>query len=191
MTSLELQVCEAYSQIAREPRDNPYFPAGRLLAEGLGYSEALLDSIPLASVEAFCGVADVSLFAEMDEQTVVLDFGCGAGLDSIVAARRGAQVIGVDFSLEMLNRAQGAILTAGLATKITLLKADAQSLPLLDQSVDVALINGIFNLNPDRRSIFAELARVIRPGESVYAAEIILTEPLHDGAAANAANWFT
>lgn len=191
MTSqLELhnQVRTAYSQIASFPAENGLFACGRSLAEDLQYPPKVLDGLPVAAVEAFCGVGNVSLYAEIRPTDVVLDVGCGAGLDSLLAARRGAKVIGVDFSSAMLQRAQFCLNEAGLYSKVTLLQAEVQSLPLLDASIDVALVNGLFNLNPFRQQAFQELARVLRPGGTVYVSELIRTEPPGSSAASN---WFS
>lgn len=73
---------------------------------------------------------------------------------------------------------------------VRVLSADAEKLPLEDNSVDVALVNGIFNLNPQRDRIFSELARVVKPGGCVYAAELILPESFGEELAATAENWF-
>ena len=101
-------------------------------------------------------------------------------MDTLIAARRAGKtgrVVGVDFSEGMLERARCAVQEAG-ADNVELLLAGAEGLPLPTASVDVALVNGIFNLNPTRARIFRELARVVRPGGSVYAAEIVLASPL-------------
>lgn len=186
-SELHNQVRAAYSAIAVAPAENTFFPCGRQLAENLGYPAEVLDRLPLAAVEAFCGVGDVSLWADIQASDLVLDVGCGAGLDTILAASRAAKVVGIDFSLEMLQRAQLCLEMAGLAGKVTLLKAEVQSLPLLDASMDVALVNGLFNLNPFREEAFRELARVLRPGGVLYASELVLREPAVLGAETN---WF-
>ncbi len=98
-------------------------------------------------------------------------------------------VIGVDFSAEMLERARTAAREAGLKNAV-FCRADAEALPIKDGSIDVALINGIFNLNPSRDAIFCELARVLRSGGFVYAAELILRESLPPEIRASEANWF-
>ena len=113
-------------------------------------------------------------------------------MDSLIAALRvgsGGRVIGVDFSRPMLKRAQGAAAALGVST-VHFHQADAERLPLGDASVDVALVNGILNLNPARTAILVELARVVRPGGSIYAAEMILREPLPPEEASNLTNWF-
>ncbi len=187
-SKLHDQVRVAYSAVATSPADNRLFACGRQLAEDLLYPKELLDSLPASSVEAFCGVGNVSLYANIKSADVVLDVGCGAGLDTLVAARRAARVIGVDFSPAMIVRAQSGLLQAGLAHKVTLLEAEAQSLPLAEASIDVAMVNGLFNLNPFREQAFQELARVLRPGGALYVSELILKEPLEAQAMSN---WFT
>jgi arsenite methyltransferase len=96
-------------------------------------------------------------------------------------------VLGVDFSAAMLQRASQAACGANVA----FLQGDAERLPLRDASVDAALVNGIFNLNPARDAIFHELARVLKPGGAVYGAELILREPLSKEQRASTANWFS
>ena len=185
-SELSHQVQAAYSQIARSPAEHGLFPCGRPLAEDLGYPAQVLDSLPGACVEAFCGVGKVSLDADIRPGEVVLDAGCGAGLDTILAARRAAKVVGVDFSLAMLERTQLCLEEAGLEGQITLLKGEVQRLPLMEASIDVVMVNGLFNLNPFREEIFLELARVLRPGGRLYASELVLREP----ADLTSAHWF-
>lgn len=171
-------VLDAYSAAARDPAGSHPFAVGRELAEGVGYAPQLLDGIPDAAVRAFSGVAAVGVDARVEAGDRVLDLGCGAGLDTLLAARRtgdAGRVVGVDFSADMLRRARGIM---GSAPWVFLARAAAERLPLADGSVDTVLVNGIFNLNPARTTIFGELARVVRPGGRVHAAELILREPL-------------
>ena len=182
----------AYSTAATNPKQKHPFPVGRKLAEDLGYSAEVLDNVPQLSVEAFAGVSNVSLFADLPVGATVLDLGCGAGMDSIIAARRVGQagrVIGVDFSTAMLGRARTAQQQAHLP-HLYFHHADAEHLFLPGESVDVALVNGIFNLNPKRKEILFELARVLRPRGRAYVAELILTHPLPEGDRASESNWF-
>ncbi len=188
---LRAQVREAYSAAARQPGEQHAFPVGRSFADSLGYPEPLLEALPPVSVEAFAGVSNVSLFAEIRAGARVLDLGCGAGLDSLIAAQRvGAAggVLGIDFSEPMLARARCGALQARVSNAL-FCRASAESLPLEDASVEIALVNGIFNLNPARTAIFKELARVLRPGGTVYAAELTLIGPLPEDQC-NTANWF-
>ncbi len=172
------QVRRVYSAAAREPKGKHPFPVGRRFAASVGYPPELLDSLPAEAADAFCGVSNVAVFAGIPEGAVVLDLGCGAGLDSLIAARRtgpGGKVFAIDFSEAMLGRAAEAVRDAG-ADNVVIRRADAEALPLDDASIDVALVNGIFNLNPAREAIFRELARVVRPGGELFGAEIIVRE---------------
>lgn len=189
---LRAKVGEAYSAAATRPEEVHAFPVGRKLAEDLGYPSDLLDSVPQLSVDAFAGVSNVSLFADLPRGATVLDLGCGAGLDSIIAARRvgpSGCVIGIDFSQPMLARARTAKEEANLP-HIDFRQGDAESLPLPDESVDVALVNGIFNLNPRRSEILSELVRVLRPHGRAYVAELILSKPLPEAESTSESNWF-
>jgi arsenite methyltransferase len=189
---LRAKVNGAYSAAASRPEQKHPFPIGRELAENLGYPSELLDELPQSSVEAFAGVSNVSLFADLPVGATVLDLGCGAGMDSIIAARRvgpTGRVIGIDFSEPMLARARAAKEVISLP-HLEFQQGDAECLPLADQSIDVALVNGIFNLNPKRSEIFSELARVLRPHGRAYVAELILTGPPPEGNHASESNWF-
>ena len=188
LTELHDQVWAAFSEIALLPGENGLFPCGRPLAEDLGYPAEVLDKLPLAAVEAFCGVGDVSLYADIGPADVVLDTGCGAGLDTIVAAWRSSKVVSIDFSLAMLERAKLSVEQSGLDGKVTLLNAAVEKIPLMAACIDVALVNGLFNLSPFRGQIFLELARVLRPGGRLYVSELILKEPADVSAAGD---WFS
>jgi arsenite methyltransferase len=191
--SLQLRsaVQKAYSAAAEKPSEKHAFPVGRVLAERLGYPAEMLETLPSISVEAFVGVSNVAAFAAIPVGATVLDLGCGAGLDSLIAARRAGadgRVIGIDFSDLMLARAREAATVFGV--DVTFSRADAEQLPLESAAVDVALVNGIFNLNPARAHIFRELARVVRPGGYVYSAELILREAVSKPGHFTEAEWF-
>jgi arsenite methyltransferase len=186
------QVRQAYSAAAEAPDSAHPFPVGRAFALSVGYPSELLDTFAPGCIEAFTGVSDVSVFSDIPTGAAVLDLGCGAGLDSLIAARRagpGGRVIGIDFSDAMLVRArQGA--AHGAIGNALFVKADAERLPVMDASIAVALVNGIFNLNPAREAIFRELARVMQAGGRVYAAELILTGPLPPDQQRTETHWF-
>jgi SAM-dependent methyltransferase len=191
--SLQLRsaVHSAYSAAAERPTQKHAFPVGRLLAERLGYPVGLLDALPPAAVEAFAGVSNLAVSAALPAEARILDLGCGAGLDSLILARRvGAtgRVVGIDFSEAMLARARQAAAESGVT--VTFCRGDAERLPLDDGSVDIALVNGIFNLNPARAEIFRELARVVRPDGHVYVAELVLQEAVSKPDHFTEAEWF-
>ena len=185
-------VWQAYSDVAQTPHTEHPFAVGRQFAEGIGYPAAVLENLPAVTIEAFTGVSNVSLFADLPFGARVLDLGCGAGLDALLAGQRvgpAGTVTGIDFSLGMLSRAHQGALEAKLG-QVRFCQADAELLPLDSQSIDVAMVNGIFNLNPARAAIFEELARVVKRGGHVYAAELILREPLPASDNPNPEDWF-
>jgi SAM-dependent methyltransferase len=182
----------AYSAAAERPGDRHPFPVGREFAWSLGYPADLLASLPAAAVEAFAGVSNVSMFAELATGARVLDLGCGAGLDSLIAARRvgpSGRVTGVDFGEAMLARARRAAAELG-QSNVDFRSGEAEELPFPDRAFDAAIVNGIFNLNPARHSIFRELARVLQRGASVFAAELVLCEPPTPNDRASISDWF-
>ncbi|MCH7737929.1 MAG: methyltransferase domain-containing protein [Chloroflexi bacterium] len=190
---LLVKVREAYSNASDNPDDSHPFPLGFDFALSLGYPEALLQSLPRASVDRFTGVSNVSVFAEIPAGSTVLDFGCGGGTDSLIAAAKTGpkgQVFGVDFSRSMLSQARAGAEDAG-AVNVEFREAEGQSVPFADGTFDVALVNGIFNLNPNRHDLFQELARVIRPGGVLFGAEIVLCDPMDEEERAGLANWFS
>jgi SAM-dependent methyltransferase len=182
----------AYSDAAERPLDEHPFPVGTQFAESLGYPRELLLNLPPVSKEAFAGVLNVSISVDIPAGSVVLDLGCGAGLDSLIAARRTGSkgcVIGVDFCNRMLLRARQAASEIS-ANNVEFYQADGEYLPFERAKFDIALVNGIFNLNPKRDAIFSELARVIKEGGKLYAAELILKAPLPHEIQESEADWF-
>jgi arsenite methyltransferase len=193
-TAAELSegVRAAYSAAAERPAEKHAFPIGREFAASLGYSDRWLAQVPAPAVDAFAGVCNVAEFAEFEPGMKVLDLGCGSGLDALIAAHRvgpTGEVFGVDYSEAMLDRARHAARLADLGN-VEFVLASADRLPFPGGSFDVALVNGIFNLNPSREALFRELARVVRLRGAVYAAELILVAPLAEGSSCNATNWF-
>lgn len=187
------KVREAYSQASDDPGGSHPFPLGFEFALSLGYPEELLQGLPQSSVERFTGVSNVSVFAEIPDGSLVLDLGCGGGTDSLIAAGKtgpAGRVYGVDFSPSMLAHARAGAMEAG-ASNLEFHESEGQRLPFDDGTFDVALVNGIFNLNPNRSELFRELARVIRPGGVLYGAEIILRDPMDDEERTGLASWFS
>lgn len=189
---LRAGVRQAYSAAAERPEASHPFPVGRDFAVSLGYPVTLFADLPTVALEAFSGVSNVAIFATIPAAATVLDLGCGAGLDALIAARRlgpAGRVVGIDFSTAMLARARQAIAEAR-ASNAVFMRADAERLPLANRVIDVALVNGVFNLNPARQTIFHELARVIHHGGTVYAAELVLQAPLPRQMQDSVAHWF-
>jgi SAM-dependent methyltransferase len=149
---------------------------GPAVAKELGYDPGEIDRLPAAVTEAFAGVGNPLALGEIRPGETVLDLGSGAGLDSILAARRAGpsgRVIGIDFTPEMVGRARRNVAAAGLAN-VTFLEAPVEALPLPDATADVALCNGLFNLCPDKPRALAEVFRVLKPGGRFLMADVLL-----------------
>jgi SAM-dependent methyltransferase len=188
--ALRQKVHHAYSEIALTPAADHPFPVGRRLAERTGYPASWLARVPAPSLDAFAGISCLPCFAEIEQGARVLDLGCGAGLDSLLVAGGAGAVLGLDFSQPMLARARAAACAVG-AANVGFVRGDAEAIPAAAGSIDVAMVNGIFNLNPARAGIFRELARVVRPGGTVYAAELVVVEPAPEHAGRHdEADWF-
>ncbi len=144
------------------------------------YPRGALDGLPASLVASALGVGDPVRYAELRSGEVVLDLGCGGGIDTILAARAVApsgRAIGLDTLAEMLERAAANASEAG-ATNVEWLRGELESIPLPDASVDVVISNGVLNLSPRKGRALAEMFRVLRAGGRVSLADIIVDEDL-------------
>jgi ubiquinone/menaquinone biosynthesis C-methylase UbiE len=130
------------------------------------YSAEELALVPRSASERALGVGNHLRVAEVEPGETILDLGCGAGIDSILAAHRAGpsgRVIALDFLSEMLERTAAAAAEAGLSN-IETVEGEIEAIPLPDRSVDHIISNGVINLAPRKRRVLAECARVLRPG---------------------------
>ena len=151
-----------------------------------------LDRVPAPALQAFTGIGTPLLEADLVAGEEVLDLGCGAGMDSLLAARLVGPdgfVYGVDLAPGMAAAARCAVAAAGLQN-IDIRHGAAEHLPLPSSSIDVALVNGLFNLAPEKSAVALELARVVRLGGRLVGAEIVITDDRSEGALDEEA-WFT
>jgi arsenite methyltransferase len=171
-------VADRYSAIGTVPSTEDTIPTGRLWAEQLGYPSAVLDTIPVRALASFTGIGTPVLLADLSPGERVLDLGCGAGLDSILAARLVAphgHVTGVDLARGMIAAARDAIAEAALHN-VEITESSAETLPLASESIDVVSVNGLFNLAPDKAAVVSELHRVLRPGGRLVGAESVIAD---------------
>jgi len=189
---LRSAVRERYDAVATNPEGSFNFRVGRDFALALGYPAVVLDQLPAETVKRFTGVATPVFQAAIEAGERVLDLGCGAGLDSAVAARAvgpSGSVLAIDFAGGMVR--QTARMAAQLALNhVRVIQAEAEHLPLATASIDCVLVNGLFNLAPDKRAVLEEVARVVTPGGRLVAAETVLTQPLEEDEVGGLEDWF-
>jgi arsenite methyltransferase len=170
------EIRKTYTEVSAEREKEFIFPTGRAWARELGYPEPELGRVPDATVESFAGVANQWLLGRIEPGAVVLDLGCGAGTDLLIAAQMSGpdgRVIGVDMTASMLERASASAREMGLAN-VELHESLIEALPLDDDSVDVVISNGVIDLVPDKETVFDEIDRVLRPGGRVQLADVII-----------------
>ena len=138
------------------------------------YSPEELALVPRSAIERALGVGNHLRFAKIEPGETLLDLGCGAGIDSILAAHRAGptgRVIALDFLPEMLERTAEAAAEAGLRN-VEVLEGEIEAIPLADASIDHVISNGVVNLAPRKRRVLAECARVLAPGGKLSVSDL-------------------
>ena len=175
---------EEYTAVAAEPERGFHFHTGRPLARLLGYDDAWLAGIPEPTIASFAGTGNPFGAGVLAAGERVVDVGCGAGIDTLIAARmvgeRG-RVIGVDMTPAMLERARASARTMG-ATNVELRQGYAESLPVDDGWADVVISNGVLNLFPDKLGGLQQMARSLRPGGRLQVGDILARKAVPEGA---------
>jgi arsenite methyltransferase len=169
------EIQKTYTDVSTEPERGFIFPTGRAWAEDLGYPSELA-RVPEETAQSFAGVANPFSLGRIERGQAVLDLGCGAGTDLLVAAQMvgpEGRAIGVDMTPAMLDRARLSAEAMGLAN-VVLHESLIESLPLPDESVDVVISNGVIDLVPDKDAVFSELDRVLRPGGRLQLADVVI-----------------
>ena len=173
---LREEIRKTYTDVSTEPEQEFIFPTGREWARELRYPEPELSRVPDATVESFAGVANHWTLGRIEAGAVVVDLGCGAGTDLLIAAQMAGpagRAIGIDMTRGMLDRAQASAAAMGLAN-VELHESLIESLPLEDASADVVISNGVIDLVPDKGAVFDEIDRVLRPGGRLQIADVII-----------------
>jgi len=182
---LRAEVQTMYSRVAAAPDGEFHFHRGPVYASTrLGYDAAELAALPLDVTSSFAGVGNPHAVDRIPAGAVVVDIGCVAGTDLLVAAMRTGptgQAIGVDMTEAMRRCAIEGAAACGL-TNVDIRPGDATRLPIDDASVDVVISNGVLNLVPEKERAVAEIARILKPGGRVQIADIVIGEILPDSA---------
>jgi SAM-dependent methyltransferase len=181
-----------YSKVAIDPKSTFNFPVGKEFALSVGYPKYVLDRLPDSFIESFTGANNPQPFIELKIGDVVLDLGCGAGLDLYFYAKAvgsGGKVYGIDISEDMVKKAKTNMEKVG-SKNIEIKIGHSTDIPLEDSSVNVVASNGIYNLTPDKEAAFREVLRVLKPGGRTVFCEIILKNALPGEIRQNINDWF-
>jgi arsenite methyltransferase len=187
---LKSEIKKTYAAVSQEPETDFIFPTGRAWAEDLRYPPELA-AVPELAVESFAGVANPWEQGRLAAGERVLDLGCGAGTDSLVAAQMvgpEGRVIGIDMTPEMLAKARAAAAAMG-ASNVEFLESEAEHLPFRDASFDVVVSNGVIDLIPDKDAVFSEIQRVLRPGGRIQIADVTIQNPVSEEGRRNIDLW--
>jgi SAM-dependent methyltransferase len=179
-TALRAEVQKKYREVALEPGAQFHFHTGRALAARLGYPAEAVDRLPDTAVESFAGVGNPFALRELRPGERVVDVGCGAGFDTVLAADQvgpGGRVVGVDMTAQMLAKARRTVSELGL-DRVEIREGLAEALPVDDGWADVVISNGVINLCVDKAAVFAEILRVLRPGGVLQFADIANGNPV-------------
>jgi arsenite methyltransferase len=178
--ALREQVRGKYREVAVDPAAGFHFHTGRQLAARLGYEAAAVAALPDQAVESFAGVGNPFSLCRLAPGEKVVDVGSGAGFDSFMAVGQvgpGGHVTGVDMTPEMLAKSRQTAAALGLAN-VEFQEGLAEALPVGNGWADVVISNGVINLCADKKAVFAEIFRVLRPGGRLQFADIANGRPV-------------
>ena len=189
--ALREEVKKKYREVADTPGGEFHFHTGRPLARRLGYDTATVDALPDAAVESFAGVANPFSLRTLVRGERVVDLGSGAGFDCFIAADQvgdGGEVVGIDMTSEMLEKSRA---TAGQGpwANVEFREGLLEDVPVGDGWADVVISNGVFNLCADKRRVFDEITRVLRPGGTLQFADIANGADVPEAAIADIDLW--
>lgn len=189
--ALREDVKDKYRDVALDPGGEFHFHTGRPLAKRLGYDDAVVGAMPDAAVESFAGVGNPFSLRPLAPGERVVDLGSGAGFDCFMAAAQvgpAGQVIGVDMTEEMLAKSRGTAQVMDIP-QVEFRAGLLEDIPVDDGQADVVIANGVINLCPDKRRVFDEIWRILRPGGVLQFADIANGKAVPESAVNNIDLW--
>ena len=189
---LRSEISNVYGRVAIAPAGTFHFHRGpAYAAEFLGYDAEELAKLPPECSASFAGVSNPLAIGPIQLGETVVDIGCGAGMDLLLAGQRvgpDGHAIGVDMTDNMVERARNSA-TAGGLRQVEVREGDATALPIADAAADVVISNGVLNLVPEKELAFAEIVRILKPGGRLQLGDIALDVPLSENIRRNIDLW--
>jgi SAM-dependent methyltransferase len=177
------EIRSIYARVATDPSSEFHFHRGpAYAAERLGYDAGALAALPSEATGSFAGVANPLRIGALTPGATVVDIGCGAGMDLMLAARGvgpAGRAIGIDMTEAMAERARASARALGF-THVEVRPGDALDVPVEPQSVDFVISNGVLNLAPDKRQAFGEVFRILKPGGQFLYGDIVVASELSE-----------
>ena len=167
------------------------YQTGKKGALALGYDPAVIDRFPEEALNSFCGVGNPFAISSIPPGSTVLDIGCGAGVDLLVAHNilgDEGRVYGIDLTEEMVAQALSLLARYGSDT-ISVQHVSSEEIPYSDESFDYVISNGVFNLSPAKLQLFREIRRVLKPGAVLQFADVCLAEGKVQNQASSPDDW--
>ncbi len=180
-----------YSKVAQKPEGLFKYPTGRAGLLHLNYSREVLDRIPSEVQDYFCGVGNPFLVAGIKEGDTILDVGCGAGVDTFIAALMTGpegKVFGIDMSPDMLSRAETNLQQTKLQN-VVFRESSGEKLTFGDEYFDVVISSGVVNLIQDKLTALKEIHRVMKRGARLAVADQVLVGSLPEEIDKRVDNW--
>jgi arsenite methyltransferase len=189
---IEAGIREKYLKVAKSPEGQFKYPTGKKGLEVLHYAKSLLDKLPDAVAASYCGVGNPFSLGKINTGEQVLDIGCGAGVDTILASMMTGptgNVVGVDIVPEMLQQAEKNLMMTD-QKNVNFKKASGEKLPYTVDTFDAVISNGVINLIPDKEAALTEIIRVLKPGGLLMMADQVDSGNVQKDIKARLANWF-
>ena len=189
---LRREIQSMYARVATDPNGAYHFHRGpAYAAQWLAYDADALARLPPGSSESFAGVANPHRIAPLRCGARVVDIGCGAGMDLLLAASAvgpTGRAIGVDMTDAMVERARAGARALGF-DHVDVRLGDALNLPIESASIDAVLSNGVLNLTPDKLAAYGEVLRILKPGGEFLYGDIVLGADLDESARGDIDLW--